>query len=87
MFKGRADCDKWSREGWGPVVVTIEITGIRNRTDFVALTHVEDVTQNVRPTDIWMEADGTFDAATGEVSSTLDDTTHLSSHHHDRSIT
>ena len=67
VFKGRVDCDHWSREGWGPVVLTIEVSGVRNRNEFVCLTHLEDVSGNVRPTDIWMEADGTFKAETGEV--------------------
>jgi len=68
VFKGRVDCDKWSREGWGPVVLTIEVTGVRDRTNFVCLTHIDEPTGNVRPSDIWMEADGTYDVKTGEVS-------------------
>jgi len=68
VFKGRVDCDKWSREGWGPVVLTIEVTGVRDRESFVCLTHIDEPTSNVRSADIWMEADGTFNAKTGEVS-------------------
>jgi len=68
VFKGRVDCDKWSREGWGPVVLTIEVTGVRNLTEFVCLTHIDEPTGSVRPGDIWMEADGSFNPKNGEVS-------------------
>merc|ERR1711934_441116 len=67
VFKGRIDCDKWSREGWGPVVLTVEVTGVRNRTEFVCLTHIDEPSGNVRAGDIWMEADGTYDTTSGEV--------------------
>merc|ERR1719453_2424705 len=68
VFKGRIDCDKWTREGWGPVVLTVEVTGVRSRENFVCLTHIDEPSGNVRPAEIWMEADGTFDATKGEIS-------------------
>ena len=67
VFRGRVDCDKWRQDGWGPVELTIEITGIRNVTEFVALTNLSDPDNNVRPKDVWMEADGMFDPRRGEV--------------------
>ena len=45
----------------------IEVTGIRSKTEFVALTKVKDPDDNVRAADIWMQADGVFDPRLGEV--------------------
>jgi len=67
VFKGRINCDKWNREGWGPVELIIEVTGIRSKTEFVALTKVKDPDDNVRASDIWMQADGVFDPRLGEL--------------------
>ena len=67
VFRGRVDCDKWRREGWGPVELTIEVTGIRSTTEFVALTNISDPDNKVRSRDVWMEADGMFDPRRREV--------------------
>merc|ERR1711934_288745 len=67
VFRGRVDCDKFRREGWGPVELTIEITGIRSKTEFVALTNLSDPEAKVRSKSVWMEADGMFDPRRSEV--------------------
>merc|ERR1711998_69816 len=67
VFKGRVSCDKWNREGWGPVELTIEVTGIRSNKEFVCLTQLCDPEDNVRSSAVWMQADGVYDPSFGEV--------------------